>query len=543
MHRVRRVGLWGVHVRRSRALVSRRRLALVAALSAIGSGVLPMATPSAALDAPPPSPAAQCGPGSRPEPGLQGRAPAGDPNRPQGYSCNLELVSHFGDRGGYKVHRYVDKAGHECAFYDSTLLFPGNVPSNGGNLTGVHVLDMANPASPVKTANLLTPAMESPHESLELNQARGLLVADMGYPTFNPGFVDIYDVTEDCREPVLKSSTPLGILGHESGFAPDGNTFYVGASGNTTALDITDPTLPKILWVSRDYNPHGIRVSDDGNRLYIADLSDGLNIVDVSEIQSRKANPVGRLVSTLDWDIKSIPQVALPVTIQGRPYLIEIDEFSRGPSSAANAPVGAARIIDIADEKAPKVVSDIRLAVNNPAERAETLGDPGASSILQGYTGHYCAVPRRTDPGIVACSFVLSGLRVFDVRDPLRPVELAYWNHPAASDPSATGGAPTSYAMSAPTFVPERGEIWYADGNSGFWALRFTNGVWPFAETTAAAAAVGAEAAAAVAASAAGRAPARAPVLPATGAAPLGALGCALVAGAVLARRAARGRR
>jgi hypothetical protein len=48
----------------------------------------------------------------------------------------------------------------------------------------------------------------------------------MGYPTFNPGFVDIYDVTEDCRDPQLRSSTPLGVLGHESGFAPDGNTFY-----------------------------------------------------------------------------------------------------------------------------------------------------------------------------------------------------------------------------------------------------------------------------------------------------------------------------
>jgi hypothetical protein len=34
--------------------------------------------------------------------------------------------------------------------------------------------------------------------------------------------------------------------------------------------------------------------------------------------------------------------------------------------------------------------------------------------------------------------------------------------------------------MSAPTFVPERGEVWYADGNSGFYALRLTNDVWPF---------------------------------------------------------------
>jgi hypothetical protein len=33
--------------------------------------------------------------------------------------------------------------------------------------------------------------------------------------------------------------------------------------------------------------------------------------------------------------------------------------------------------------------------------------------------------------------------------------------------------------MARPTFAPERGEIWYADGNSGFYAVRVTNDAWP----------------------------------------------------------------
>jgi len=45
---------------------------------------------------------------------------------------------------------------------------------------------------------------------------------------------------------------------------------------------------------------------------------------------------------------------------------------------------------------------------------------------------------------------------------------------------SSQGGSSSAYAMSAPTFVPNRGEIWYSDGNSGFYALHVTNGVWPF---------------------------------------------------------------
>ena len=55
---------------------------------------------------------------------------------------------------------------------------------------------------------------------LQKTAEQALLAADMGYPTFNPGFVDVYDVSQDCRHPVLDSSTPMGILGHESAFSP-----------------------------------------------------------------------------------------------------------------------------------------------------------------------------------------------------------------------------------------------------------------------------------------------------------------------------------
>ena len=104
-----------------------------------------------------------------------------------------------------------------------------------------------------------------------------------------------------------------------------------------------------------------------------------------------------------------------------------------------------------------------------PEHRAEIQQDPGMTSPGQGYAGHYCAVPRRHEPRIVACSFIISGLRVFDIRDPYHPRELAYFNAPVNN----SGG---NYAMSAPTFVPEQGEIWYSDVNEGLFAVRLTNG-------------------------------------------------------------------
>lgn len=82
----------------------------------------------------------------------------------------------------------------------------------------------------------------------------------------------------------------------------------------------------------------------------------------------------------------------------------------------------------------------------------------------------------------MACTFILSGLRLVDIQDPYNPKEIAYYNGPPQQ---STPGAPTSidpvssFAMSKAAFVPERGEIWYTDGNSSFYALRLTNGVAP----------------------------------------------------------------
>ena len=48
----------------------------------------------------------------------------------------------------------------------------------------------------------------------------------------------------------------------------------------------------------------------------------------MSQVQKRVANPKVTVVSHLTWPDVSIPQVPIPVTISGHPYLVEIDEFS-----------------------------------------------------------------------------------------------------------------------------------------------------------------------------------------------------------------------
>ncbi|MCW2607746.1 MAG: hypothetical protein JWO60_2439, partial [Frankiales bacterium] len=440
-----------------------------AAVAAGGAAGIPASTPKAV-----------CGPGSLPETGRQGRVPLADYSNgraAKGYTCNAQQVGHIGTTGGFKTFRYVDRTGRVCAFYDGTLLFPTAV--SHGEAGGVHVLDMTDPTRPVETARLLTAAMDSPHESLALNASRGLLAAGMGSPATAPGIVDVYDVSQDCRHPVLKSTSPLGILGHESGFSPDGRTLWISTTSQpgVTAIDVSNPTLPRIVWRSTAYTFHGMSFNADGTRLYGADLGDvaGLAILDVSQVQRRTASPVVTQVSHLTWPSVSIPQNSQALTIKGRKYLLEFDEYARGTGATGADPVGAARMIDISDEKRPKVVSDLRLAVHQPAARDSDQKDDVGQYPVQGYAAHYCAAPRTTDPGIVACSMILSGLRVFDVRDPLHPKEIAYFNKPAPNALPLTSGA---YAMSAPSFDVARKTVWYADGDSGFYAVKLTNGVW-----------------------------------------------------------------
>jgi hypothetical protein len=447
-----------------------------------GSGQEPYTVPVQHPAEPPQNatPLVRCGANSNPEPGVDGRVPAG--SDPKGLWCNMKLIGHQGTSGGFKTLRYIDDAGHECAFYDTALLFPTNAINLSGPSLGVAVLDMSDPAHPVQTDTLTELPMMSPHESLALNPKRGLLAAVNGNPATYPGLVSIYDAHQDCRHPVLQSTSPVARWGHESGFAPDGRTFYATGTAvkSVTAIDVTDPKAPHPVWQGSEM-VHGMTLSDDGTRAYAADpTGHDLLILDTTQIQRRNPNAQAFEISRLTWKNASIPQNAIPFTRNGKPYLLEFDEYTQSTLSPTGDPnaVGAARIIDISNERQPRVISNLRLQVDQAADHAAAQGDPGTTSPAQGYAAHYCNIPTRVDPRIVACSFIASGLRVFDISDLLHPKEIGYYVAPA-TPATENGYDGSNYAMSQPAFAPARHEIWYSDGASGFNVLRVTNGMWP----------------------------------------------------------------
>jgi hypothetical protein len=416
-----------------------------------------------------------CRPGDSPETDLQGRVPPTDiatGRAARGYTCNLEVVGRYPSSSGGTLEAF----GH-CAYY-----------GRGSDVTGTQVLDVSNPALPVPTEVLNTPAMVSPWESLRVNAKRKLLVADNW--TLSPadgqfnGYLDIYDVSGDCAHPRLISSTDLAPAnGHEGWFSPDGMTYYMsstGADGTPTVhpVDISDPAHPKVLaaWTFPSQT-HGGSTTEDGTRSYICQQQsppkDKLWIVDTSEVAARTPDPKQHLVAGIPLDDNQWCQAAYRVTYDGHPFLIQYGErsgaadCSRVKDNWAN--FGYPRIFDLADERHPKLVSAALLGVDLPQHCAEVTGEGALNGL--GYSVHHCSPDRLYNPTILACDYFGAGMRVTDIRDPYHPVEIGYDN-PGTTAVVGTGARPVVLA--------ERGEIWFVNDMQGFYVVRFEDGIWPF---------------------------------------------------------------
>jgi hypothetical protein len=181
------------------------------------------------------------------------------------------------------------------------------------------------------------------------------------------------------------------------------------------------------------------------------------------------------------------------VTIKGRPHLIFGDEAA-GPSGAEGGrltacavglpPSGFARIIDISDETNPRLVSKLMLEAHDPANCPELLTTPGTNRQSD-YSAHYCTADKAANPKLLACSYFAAGLRVFDIRDPYRPREVAYYKPPARRTAFLPGSSIWSPAGPDRTvdFTPSdirwrkhKGEthLWFASSDNGFQIVRFT---------------------------------------------------------------------
>jgi hypothetical protein len=500
-------------------------------------------------------PKATCGADDHPETALQGQVPAALRAAGfQGFNCNLQLVGQSrGDGANWQTTEFRDEHHHVCAYHGTSF------SSVNRTHLGVPVIDVSDPDSPTPTGYLTSISMLDPWESLKANEARQLLGADNGHNGAGGPEVDIYDISGDCRFPQLLASVAVGkadgstglprpVIGHEGSWAPDGLTYYGGdlfysytlpdgttkGSGQYYAVDTTDPTHPSLItaWTTnipgspsaipglQSTTVHGLSISDDGKRGYFvsegevftnpADLTNpaipatnGLLIYDLSEIQARAPNPHVRLVSKLLWKDGSAAQHTIPVKIDGRPYVIFVDEGgSAGLTSpaqfqtacaAGQPPFPMARIIDIRDETKPKIVSRLALEVHDPANCAKVQPDLVGLSVFT-YGSHYCSVDNKHHATTLACGYFNSGIRVFDIRNPRRPKEIAYYN-PAGVTAASPGSTHYSFVPGGPDWCSAQVHLHAPDGHgpatlwttcqdNGLLMLKFENHVWPFEDSS-----------------------------------------------------------
>jgi hypothetical protein len=474
-----------------------------------------------------PVPKAHCGPGDHTESGLQGQTTTkerftGDSER--AYNCNLQLVGQYTGQGAYSQDGPA-YAGN-CAYYGTD----NDIPQQRHH--GVTVVDASDPAHPRVTAYLNNTASALvPHETVQTSPRRHLLVVAQAD---GPGFA-VYNIS-DCRHPVLKANIKLpGSHGHMGAFAPDGRTYYLtqswrGVGGFLYIVDLSHPSHPRMLPRWRylgNGRPHGLELNPagfepgvaEGTRLYAGQQGvangvgtlagpDGLVIENVSDYQYRRPHPKIRIISTLFWKDQGIAESMIPVKINGHPYLISTDE---GGGAAALGGLEAAcdrgqalwgypQIIDVANERHPKIISKLQLQVSDPAncqqqahhtppdfcggEACPGTNLPARSGSIN-YSEERCVADNPMKATMLACSFQNAGVRVFDIRDPYHPKEIAYYK---------PGAVRTAFRPSSGSWVPGADrtvdkvaawvrwrkvgndwELWFVSDGNGFQIVRFTN--------------------------------------------------------------------
>jgi hypothetical protein len=456
---------------------------------------------------------ALCGPGDKPEPGIQGDVPAG--LKTWAYNCGVRRVGQLPRVGS------VQGYGH-CAYVRER--------------DRVYVIDVRNPARPAEVGSI---PVKYASETMRVAVAadRAVLVSGSS----------VYDIS-DCLHPKLKGeiewpplrigdAAPLGggggrgLLPHDLRVGRDATKVY-GSQG-LWQVDISNLEDPK-TWTVKDFRceiasqvpgpsqelhretlkrglslcddyarpgpdqwrfaatgtqaaaiwgqlSHGIDTSADSERVYIADQA--------ASIIGKLNDDVPKLVVV---DVRQSPVKVLGVTsgaghsvdwfaTRGGEYVLHANEVGTGPlggpavpsaiasmaRAAVNIPSDTCRpyprpmglgwafdamITDVSDPTKPRNLSRLEIAINNP-EHCEARKASGHDPSVA-----YHMIDNAPDARFAAVNFGSAGLRIFDIRDPARPYEIAYFNH----GPMVHGGV--GYYDAA------RGLI-YAAGGTGFWVL------------------------------------------------------------------------
>jgi len=358
-----------------------------------------------------------------------------------GSGRGFRLVSHSGLGGcgdGMQVLREGD------ALY---------VAHYGQSGMGTTVLDVSDPASPQIVDQWPAPGGTHTHK---VQVADGLLLVNeerfKGAETWAAGMV-VYDVSEplaprrigrfDCGgDGVHRIVWTGGRYAHASA-TPEGYADRIWL-----VIDLSDPARPveAARWELDEPAPEGRRYAahhallDEGVG-YLGYGDAGLVVLDLADV----TRP--RKLARLGWEPGGGTHTCMP--LPGRGLVVVTDEQMRdGPGAEPRL----VRVVDVSDPAAPAVVGVC------PEPEGDFAARPlryGPHNLHENRSGSYRSAR------LVFATYFNAGLRVYDLADPERPVEVAAWVPDA---PGEQGAAQTN-----DLFVEAGGRVWITD--------RFTGGL------------------------------------------------------------------
>jgi hypothetical protein len=268
--------------------------------------------------------------------------------------------------------------------YERNAAFEPNAPSWQG---GLKVFDISRPAQPREIAFLKMPG-------------KGVHRMTYWEPPFaymsgsDEGFIDQFLVIVDLSDP----ARPCEV----------GRWWYPGQNTGAGEVPTWTPTqahggAPG----AKRYALHHPLIR--GDRAYCGWWDAGLVILDISD----KRKPA--LVSQLEFgaDVSTATHTALP--LPGRDVLVVTDEQLANDCRGLQTRV---RVVDIADERHPKVTAEFPVPVGDFCARGGRFGPHNVHEMRPG---------TLLDPNTVYVTWFNAGLRVVDVTDAHAPREIAYF--------------------------------------------------------------------------------------------------------------------
>ncbi|MGH2691969.1 MAG: LVIVD repeat-containing protein [Actinomycetota bacterium] len=363
------------------------------------------------------------------------------------------------------------------------------------NLTrgGVMIVDVSDPADPVVVNEMAPPDEGNGGESSrELRVWRSQDILIVLHTNCGAGNAHIcqtpssnsfrfYDISGDrATDPVLirqfDRNTHEFFL-WEDPSNPERALMFGGSAGSQMQVWDLSPLLQGEEPVTLFTGPHGystggvhsLSVSNDGGRAYLALLTGGFAVADVSDFAAGVANPQPRRI-TLNGNRPTWagPGAHSAVKLWGRDWVYVSDEvYGLATGTAHGCPWGWARMIDISDPTAPTVQAEYRIAENH-----ESFCEPADTRPFSSYSAHN---PTQT-PNIVLSSWHSGGLQAVDVSDPANPAQLAELRPDplpfvVTEDPRLSAGQDKVVMWSYP--IIKDGLIYVVDLRNGLYILEY----------------------------------------------------------------------